>query len=164
MIPELMLYLSTFLALVTAIVAGVFLTFSDFVMRALRASPPDTGIQSMQAINRTVYRSVFLVLLLGMAPVSLAILFFTVSLPMTAGSYWLLWGSVIYLLGVIAVTMICNVPMNKRLDAMVPEARETRLYWVKYARNWTLWNHLRTLASAAAAYCFLMGALLLVAR
>ena len=163
MTPELILHFSTFLALVMAIIAGVFLTFSDFVMRALRASAPNTGIQSMQVINRTVYRSVFLVLLLGMAPVSLAILYFTVSAPMTVGSNWLQVGSVIYLLGVFSVTLICNVPMNKRLDGMVLEARETRLYWVKYARNWTLWNHLRTLASAASAYCFLMAALQITA-
>ena len=44
----------------TGLVAGVFLTFSDFVMRSLRAAEPAAGMDAMQWINRVVYRSVFM--------------------------------------------------------------------------------------------------------
>ena len=57
-------------AVACALVAGVFLTFSDFVMRSLAGAKTAAGIESMQVINREVYRSVFIVLLLGMAAVS----------------------------------------------------------------------------------------------
>ncbi len=54
------------------LVAGVFQSFSDFIMRSLVAASPAGGIESMQMINRKVFRSWFLVMLLGLAPVSLA--------------------------------------------------------------------------------------------
>ena len=60
-------------SIAAGLVAGVFLTFSDFVMRSLGASAPAAGMEAMQQINRKVYRSVFMVLLLGLVPVSLAI-------------------------------------------------------------------------------------------
>ena len=34
-----------------ALVVGVFLTFSDFVMRSLNWSSPEAGIEVMQSIN-----------------------------------------------------------------------------------------------------------------
>lgn len=37
------------------LVAGVFLTFSDFVMRSLGAVTPASGIAAIQSINRRVY-------------------------------------------------------------------------------------------------------------
>ncbi len=66
-----MLFLTTQIAVIaTALVAGAFLTFSDFTMRSLAAANSETGIEVMQWINRKVYGSSFLALLLGMAVVS----------------------------------------------------------------------------------------------
>ncbi len=50
----------------------------------------------------------------------------------------------IYFVGTFLVTMLGNVPINKRLDLMVMRAPDTRDYWQVYARDWTRWNHLRT--------------------
>ena len=49
-----------------ALVSGVFLAFSDLVMRSLRRASPTVGIEAMQMINREVYGSAFLVALLGL--------------------------------------------------------------------------------------------------
>ena len=58
-----MLFLATQLAVIaTGLVAGVFLTFSDFVMRSLSASEAIAGAEAMQEINRKVYGSIFLTL------------------------------------------------------------------------------------------------------
>ena len=54
------------LAMATGLVAGVFLTFSDFVMKSLFAAEPAAGTEAMQIINRKVYNSIFMVLLIGM--------------------------------------------------------------------------------------------------
>ena len=56
--------------IVCGLVAGVFLTFSDFVMKSLAASRPASGIESMQIINRKVFKTVFMALLLGMSALS----------------------------------------------------------------------------------------------
>ena len=60
-----------------ALISGVFLAFSDFIMRALDTARPPSGIEVMQIINREVFKYVFKALFLGMAPVSLGILVYT---------------------------------------------------------------------------------------
>lgn len=147
-------------ALVMALVAGVFMAFSDFVMRSLRGATPGTGIEAMQMINREVYGSVFLVGLLGLAPVSLGLAGYGVISMSGPAAGWIIAGGLIYFGGTILVTMLGNVPMNKRLDLMVMTAPETASYWEVYARRWTRWNHLRTVASAIGAACLLIGAVL----
>ena len=56
-----------------ALVSGVFRTFSDFVMRSLDGAKRNLGIEGMQVINREVYRSIFMFLLLGMSALSPAL-------------------------------------------------------------------------------------------
>ena len=145
----------------TGLVAGVFLTFSDFVMRSLGAAGPVSGMEAMQQINRKVYRSIFMVLLIGMVPVSLAIALYAAVFAGGAAARWLIAGAALYIAGVFAVTAAGNVPMNKRLDVIGHSDSAARTYWETYGRYWTLWNHVRTAASFAAAWCYLAGAILL---
>lgn len=140
----------TLTALATALVGGVFLTFSDFVMRSLSAATPEAGMEAMQLINRKVYQSVFMVLLLGLVPVVIA-------LALAEGSRWTIAGGVIYLAGVMGVTMLGNVPMNKRLDLLRRDPAGLA-YWRDYAHRWTRWNHVRSVASILAAASFLIAA------
>lgn len=146
------------LGLACALVGGVFQSFSDFVMRGLNAAQPAGGIDVMQQINRTVFRSVFLVLMLGLAPVLLGFAIYAgVSLPASM-RLWIIAGAVIYLASVFLVTMLGNVPMNNRLDGMAYGHADTVAYWRTYGEVWTNWNHFRTIGSIAAAVCCLMAA------
>ena len=44
-----------------ALIAGVFLSFSDFIMRGLAQAAGTEGPAAMVGINRTVYHSIFMV-------------------------------------------------------------------------------------------------------
>jgi len=90
--------------LATGLVAGVFLTFSDFVMRGLGRAQPGAGIEAMQWINREVYRSLFMVLLIGMSFVSLGLAVLGAVLIGGTVAYWLAAAGALYVLGVMAVT------------------------------------------------------------
>jgi uncharacterized membrane protein len=144
-------------AFAMALVAGVFMAFSDFVMRSLRVAAPGAGIEAMQQINREVYGSVFLVGLLGLVPVSLGLVAYGAIFMSGPAAGWIIAGVLIYFTGTFLVTMLANVPMNKRLDHMAVSAPETREYWQVYARRWTRWNHLRAAASGMASACLLIG-------
>src|SRR5229473_1524612 len=48
------------------------------------------------------------------------------------------------------VTMVCNVPRNNTLAAIQPESAEGAMYWTKYVKGWTAWNHVRTVAALLA--------------
>lgn len=145
--------------LAAALVAGVFLTFSDFVMRALGASAPAAGAEAMQQVNREVFRSMFMLLFLGSVPVALTILVMAVSTVSTPASGWMIAGAISYLLGVFAVTALGNVPMNQRLDALDHLSDDGQAYWLIYHARWTRLNHVRTLCSVVTATSYLIAAM-----
>lgn len=144
--------------LAVALVAGVFLGFSDFIMRGLTRAPASQGATGMVGLNRTVYRSVFMVLLLGLVPVSGTLGLLAFWQFEGAARTLTLAGVLAYLIGVFAVTGMGNVPMNKRLDAMDGQPHETADYWPRYAQRWTQLNHARTAGSTLAALCWLSAA------
>jgi uncharacterized membrane protein len=143
-----------------ALVAGVFLAFSDFIMRALALTGGAGGVEAMQVINREVFNWVFMVLFLGMAGLSVLI----------AGYAWLGLGgpagvligvaALVYLIGCFGVTVAFNVPMNEALAGMELGAETTRDYWLQsYVPRWTFWNSVRTGAAALSAALLLFGLL-----
>ncbi len=162
MTPLITVTVYTIAALILALISGVFLAFSDFVMRSLRAASPTSGIEAMQQINRKVYSSVFLVWLLGMAPAAVLLSFYAFFFVEGPASTWWIAGGAFYVIGTFLVTVLGNVPMNQRLDPMTPDGIAAQDYWRTYATFWTLWNHVRTVASAIAAACFFVGCLLYV--
>ncbi len=159
MLERLLFGLTFAAAIGSGLVAGIFFAFSTFVMAALGRIPPEQGIAAMQSINITVLNPTFLTAFLGTGVVCLAL---------AAGSYvW--WGeasgklilaaSLIYLVGCIGVTMVCNVPLNDALAAVEPSTPEAAALWSGYLSSWTAWNHLRTAAPLLSAILF-MAALL----
>lgn len=144
--------------LLMALLAGVFLSFSDFVMRGLALAPDTSGAAGMVGLNRTVYRSIFMVLFFGFLPGSVVLGLAAFGQTQGTALVLVLAGSVLYVLGVIVVTGVGNVPMNNALDAMAGQAAETARYWPEYVERWTRLNHLRTAASALAALSWLGAA------
>jgi uncharacterized membrane protein len=140
-------------ALGSALIAGTFFGFSAFVMQALARIPSAQGIAAMQSINIVVINPLFLGIFMGTAVVC-AIL--TLAAIMGApGSFYLLVGSALYVVGCFGVTMLFNVPRNNALAALSPASPEAAVYWAEYVKSWTAWNHARTVASLAACAAFI---------
>ena len=152
------LLLLQFSILAYAIVGGVFLAFSDFIMRSLARNAGVGGIEAMQIINREVFRWVFMALFLGMAAMSVFILIYS-AMNLTGGPRKLMMlGALVYLFGCFAVTIFFNVPMNEALAGMELSADATQDYWTgTYLPRWTMWNTVRTIACALAAALLLFG-------
>ncbi len=144
------LLLSQFSILAFAALGGVFLAFSDFIMRALGATSGAGGAEAMQSINREVFRYVFMSLFIGMVPVSLllaAAAFMTLAAPAP-----FIAAAAIYGFGVFGVTAACNVPMNNVLASLDAASADGLRYWTtQYLPNWTFWNSVRSAACFAAA-------------
>lgn len=151
-------YSAHLIVLAYALVGGVFLAFSDFIMRALSATSGQGGAEAMQVINREVFRWAFMTLFLGLAAVSLALI--VAAALGHAGPAAPLVGAagLVYLLGCFGVTVAFNVPMNEALADMDLSQEATRAYWTgTYLPRWTFWNTVRTFASGLAAALLLFG-------
>ena len=147
-----------FAVLAYALVAGVFLAFSDFIMRSLALTGGSGGVDAMQAINREVFRWIFMTLFLGMAAGSVAIALYSwlgIDGPARAP---LVAAALVYLVGCFGVTVVFNVPMNEALARMPSPSEATQRYWTQtYVPRWTFWNSVRTGASAVSASLLLVG-------
>jgi uncharacterized membrane protein len=144
--------------LACALVGGVFLAFSDFIMRALANTNDVGGIDAMQSINRAVFRWAFMALFLGMAPVSLVLTGYSALNFGTPGMSFPMLAGLFYLIGCFGVTIVFNVPMNETLAKMDLTTDATRQYWTNtYLPRWTFWNTIRTIACITAAGFLLVG-------
>ena len=154
-----MIYLLIGLGLATAFVGGALLTFSDFIMRSLNASSTAVATEAMQMINRGVYRTIFMVLFIGLVPASIllsAYAYFTLD---GAVRNYIYFASAFYIVGVFLVTGLGNVPMNTKLDNMPIGGAEAQSYWPDYLKGWTAFNHIRTAASLVSATGFIQAAI-----
>ena len=134
-----------------ALMGGVFFAFSTFVMKALARLPAEVGIAAMQSINITAVKSWFLIAFLATAASCGFVMLSAFPRWGEASAPWLLAGSATFLAGTFLVTMLFNVPLNNALAALPENEPDRAAYWVRYVADWTAWNHVRTLASFAAA-------------
>ncbi len=140
-----------------ALVAGIFFAFSTFIMTALSRLLPEQGIAAMQSINMAVLNPWFFAVFFGTALGSIALALLGILNWGAPGSIYLVSGSLLYLIGCILVTIVLNVPLNHGLAAVEPGSKEGAKMWTRYLSTWTTWNHLRTVASLAAAASFIMA-------
>ena len=151
-------YLAHAVVLAYALVGGVFLAFSDFIMRALSLTGGPGGAEAMQQINIAVFRWIFMTLFLGLAAVSVMAGAYAVFRLEGATAVLTLAAAAVYLFGCFDVTVVFNVPMNEALAGMDPTQEPARAYWSgTYLPRWTFWNSVRTFA------CVLSAGLLLLA-
>ena len=140
------------------LVGGVFFAFSTFVMRGLDRLPPAQGIAAMQSINRTAVSPLFMAALFGTGAACVGLMVWVVRAPGDQPVAWVLAGGALYIVGALGVTVARNVPLNDTLAALDPHGAGAPAVWSCYLRDWTGWNHVRTIASLGSA------ALLLVAQ
>jgi uncharacterized membrane protein len=144
-------------AIGSAMIAGLFYAFSTFIMQALGQLPTAAGAAAMQSINTTILNPLFFSLFFGTAIASLIVLIAALFASEHPGSFCASIGGALYLVGAIGVTMAFNVPLNNKLAASNPAAAEGDTVWRDYLVRWTRWNHVRTLASLAAAVLLTIG-------
>jgi uncharacterized membrane protein len=142
-------------ALGCGIIGGTFFAFSTFVMRSLGQLPAEGGIAAMNAINRVILRSLFMPVFVGTALLCILLL-------VTSAFDWsfssggpVVAGATLYIVASFISTIAFNVPMNERLASMEGRGTEANGYWAIYLKDWTFWNHVRTIASLAASGLFI---------
>ena len=146
-----------FLAILTAALnAGLFFIFSVCIMAALARLSPAEGAAAMNAINVVIQNPLFFAAFFGAALLSLvlAVLGF---LQGGAGGLMAAIGGIVFLVSVIGVTVVVNVPLNDALAAAPAGSAEQTALWQRYLDVWTVWNHVRTFGSLASVGLFALA-------
>ena len=156
-IQNLRLPLILFAAIGSALTAGIFFAFSTFVMQALGQQPNASGIATMQAINITVINPWFMAAFFGPAMACLVLTMIALRQWEQPGSICWLVGSLLYLIGTIGVTVVGNIPLNDALAIVAPGSPDGATLWSQYLTDWTVWNHVRTVAAFLSATLFMLS-------
>ncbi|OKO71895.1 anthrone oxygenase family protein [Bradyrhizobium sp. AS23.2] len=143
-----------FSAIGCGLMAGIYFAFSTFIMTALSRLDQAEGIAAMNAIIVDIVRSLFMPLFLGTTVAGAALVVMGALRVSEPGAVSTIAGGGLYVIGMFVVTMVFNVPLNNTLAAVGPSASEAASVWAAYLKDWTFWNHVRTVASAVACALF----------
>ncbi|MBB3132603.1 putative membrane protein [Rhizobium pisi] len=145
----------------SGLVAGIFFAFSTFVMTAFSRIPAEQGIAAMNSINVTIVRSPFMVLFVPTAILCIVIAVLSTINWRGGASSLMLGGAALYVVASFLSTIVFNVPMNDALAKVSGNAPETVALWTTYLRDWTWWNHVRTIASLLSSVAFVRALMLI---
>ncbi|MFC5759859.1 DUF1772 domain-containing protein [Rhizobium sp. GCM10022189] len=147
-------------AIGSGLVAGIFFAFSTFIMTAFSRIPAEQGIAAMNSINITIVRSPFMLLFVPVAILCMAISVLAFMNWRGGASATMLAGAALYLVASFLSTIVFNVPMNDALAKAGGNGPEAVQLWTSYLRDWTWWNHVRTIASLLASVAFVRALML----
>lgn len=142
----------------SGLMAGIYGAFSMFIMRSLATLDPLPAAKAMNAINTVIVKTLFLPLFFG-SVVLYCVALIDASINPFEGSVALLaLAAAVYIVGMFVVTVMCNVPMNNKLQTLADNHEQLTAYWPHYLKYWTRLNHVRTICCllATAALCFLL--------
>jgi uncharacterized membrane protein len=146
-----------FSAIGCGLLAGLYFAFSAFIMTSLGRIGPSAGIAAMNAINVDIVRSLFIPLYFGTTLAGAVLAVIGLLRWGEPGAFASLAGGVIYVAGMFVVTMLFNVPLNNALATVDPASGEGATVWARYLKDWTLWNHMRTVACTVATIFFVLA-------
>lgn len=134
-------------ATTTALMAGLFYSWSVSVMPGLARINDKSFVDAMSAMNKAILNPLFLIPFMGTAFLLPVVAWMHYTTPVTPKFWLLLAAAITYIAGVIAVTMAGNVPLNNMLAAFSTEgasAQEIARQRTAFEGAWNRLNHIRT--------------------
>lgn len=144
-----------FSAIGCGLLGGLYFAFSTFIMTSLGRIGQVAGISAMNAINVDIVRSLFMPFFLGTTLASAALAGLAILRWGEPGALAMMVGGITYVIGMFVVTMVFNVPLNNALAAVDASSANATLLWARYLKEWTFWNHVRTVACTGATALFI---------
>ncbi len=146
-----------FCAVGSGLMAGVYFAFSGFIMASFARIETSAGILAMQSINDVILRSAFMPFFFGTSFAAAGVAALALSDLSRSGAVLMASAGVLYFSGMFLCTMFFNVPLNNKLKEADSHSAYGADVWDLYLRQWTRWNHVRTIASALSSTLFFIS-------
>lgn len=141
------LFVST---LLTGLTAGLCFTWANAITPGIGRLNDLTFLQSFQAMNRAILNPTFIIIFMGPFFVHLANIFLFRSSPSLI--FWLiLSAAILYIGGLILVTIFGNVPLNEMLDKVnLTQSSPQELHIIRdnFESKWNAFHRVRTISSS----------------
>jgi uncharacterized membrane protein len=139
--------------------AGIYFTFSVFIMKSFSQLPEKQGADAMNKINDVIVNTLFLPVFFLSTLWYAGLIVWSLTDWKEGESVLIIVAALIYIVGMFLITAFGNVPMNNQLKNVSDDEDQLVRYWRIYLRQWTRLNHVRTV-SCMAACAFLCIALI----
>ena len=140
------------------LMGGLFFVFSNTIVSAFDRLPNGGGVPAMQRINEVILNPLFFFAFFGTGVLSVVLMAIYVMHLDEPGAVLACLAALVYVAGSIGVTLVWNVPLNYRLAAVPPTAKDLSAHWQAFREPWIRWNHVRTIACLLAAALFAISA------
>lgn len=144
-------YISSFITtLLSGLIAGLLYSYSCSVNLGLKTLADEEYIKAMQAINIAIQNPLFFIAFMGLL---FAFPFSTYAFykhQVNSAFYYMLFAMIVYLLGVLGITMFCNVPLNEQLAKFpisTATSNEISTMRQSFEKHWNAYHFIRTFAS-----------------
>ncbi|RYZ48442.1 MAG: DUF1772 domain-containing protein [Sphingobacteriales bacterium] len=137
----------------TALVAGLFYSWSCGITQGLGKLSDGEYIRAMQSINREIQRPWFFLSFMGTVVLLPLATWFARNGGHHESFLWLLAASLCYLAGVFGVTVAGNVPLNEMLDKFITTAGSATTLSadrLSFEPKWNRLNNIRTFFAIVA--------------
>ena len=141
-----------FTILLTGLTAGLCFTWGNAVTPGLSRLDDLGYLQAFQAMNRAILNPLFFVVFLG--PFFTHLFNVYMARGASGASLWLpTAAAILYIGGLVLVTVFKNVPLNEVLDKtdlLAASATELKSLRDRFEGSWTNWHLIRTVCSTLA--------------
>jgi uncharacterized membrane protein len=147
-------------AFTTALIAGLFYSYSCSVNAGLGKLPDAGYLAAMQSINREILNPLFFMSFMGtliFLPVGTWLQY---SNPVSTRFYLMLAATLVYAIGTFGVTILGNVPLNNALDGFQLQSSSPDLLHQQrelFEKPWNRLHSIRTIANAIALILVLLA-------
>jgi uncharacterized membrane protein len=162
-----MFKLSTVLLIITAtstaLMAGLFYSWSVSVTIGIARLPDAAYLSAMQVMNRAILNGFFLSLFMGTLVLLPVCTYMFYGQPLTSTFWCLLIATFAYGIGVFGVTMVGNVPMNDALDVFniqAASASELAAQRLRFEGPWNSLNLVRAICGTIAVVFVIIACIL----
>jgi len=146
-----------FCAVGCGLMAGVYFAFSAFIMASFARIETSAGILAMQSINDVILRSAFMPLFFATSLAAFGVSLAALPDMTRPGALSMFGAGMLYVAGMFLCTIFFNVPLNNKLKDADSHSAYGAEVWDRYLRQWTRWNHVRTIASTLSSIFFFIA-------
>ena len=134
----------------SGLMAGLFYAWSISVTPGLAKIDDVSYLQAFQSMNRAILNPVFFVVFFGLVVLLPVLSYFSFQTSISNQFWYVILATILYLVGIMGVTIGGNVPLNNTLEAlqiesMTPEQMD--VFRKGFESKWNRLNHIRTISS-----------------
>ncbi len=146
----------------SGLMAGLFYAWSISVTPGLAKVGDENYLLAFQSMNRAILNPAFFIFFMGLAILLPLLSYLYYQTPMGAQFWYIISATILYIVGIMAVTLFGNVPMNNTLEVLQIESmnqEQMASFRLGFESKWNKLNMIRTICSSSAFVSLIIACL-----